>query len=223
MQKQIVGLIPIKANSDRIKSKNLRPFADTNLYELKLSQIKRVQGFSRVVISSEDEGVLKIAQQYGFDTHLRDPKYSTSHVPMSEVYSYIAGELNEEHIAWINATNPLAETELYEGAIEAYQQLGKQYDCLLSVYKLQDYIFYQGKPVNFKPYPWPRSQDLEGMFSMSFVINLLRREDMVRWGSCVGNHPYLYEMDSVSSTDIDFAEDFEFCEMVYRKRQVQRG
>ena len=38
----IVALIPVKANSERVKSKNLRKFGKTNLLELKLSHLKKV-------------------------------------------------------------------------------------------------------------------------------------------------------------------------------------
>ena len=49
--KEIVAVIPVKGQSDRIESKNLRPFSDTNLYELKLSQLKKVTGFKEIIIS----------------------------------------------------------------------------------------------------------------------------------------------------------------------------
>ena len=35
---EITGIIPVKAKSERVKNKNLRKFADTNLYELKINQ-----------------------------------------------------------------------------------------------------------------------------------------------------------------------------------------
>ena len=73
--------------------------------------------------------------------------------------------------------------------------------------------------INFKRYPWPRSQDLEGTLAMSYVINILRREDMIKWGSCVGFSPYFYTLDQTISTDIDFQIDFEFCEFIYNKRK----
>ena len=37
----IVGIVPVKANSERVKKKNLRKFGDTNLFELKLKQLKK--------------------------------------------------------------------------------------------------------------------------------------------------------------------------------------
>ncbi|MGB2601583.1 MAG: hypothetical protein WBD00_03410, partial [Candidatus Omnitrophota bacterium] len=218
MKKEIVALIPVKGSSERVESKNIRPFHDTSLYELKLDQLKAVQGFANIIVSSEDDRMLEIAKEKGFGVHVRNPKYCTSSVPMSDVYSHIASEIEGEHIAWVNVTNPLAGPEVYERAIEEYNTMPTEYDCLLSAYEVKDYLFHEGKPVNFKPNPWPKSQDLSGVLAMSFIINILRREDMVKWGSCVGSNSYFFCVDGVTSTDVDFQEDFDFCEMVYKQR-----
>ena len=45
LNNKITGVIPVKAKSDRVKRKNLRKFADTNLFELKLSQLKKTKCF----------------------------------------------------------------------------------------------------------------------------------------------------------------------------------
>jgi len=215
----IVAVIPVKGNSERVKYKNLRPFFDTSLFELKLSHLQDVSGFSDKVVSSEDDGVLEIAQDYGFSVHKRDPSYSTSSVPMSSVYSYIASEVKGENIAWVNVTNPLAEAPIYENAIEQYRGMGVKHDCLLSVYELKEYVFFKNKPVNFPPSPWPKSQDLEGTYAMSFIINILKRKKMVQIGSTVGENPCFYICDSIDSMDVDYQDDFDFCEFIYKKRR----
>jgi CMP-N-acetylneuraminic acid synthetase len=213
----IVGLIPIKGSSERVPNKNLRHFHGKSLYELKLQQLSNAKGFEKIIVSSESEKVLNIALENGFDIHKRDPKYSTSHVPMSDVYSYIASEIEGDNIAWLNATNPLAETEVYNQAIESFRKMDPSFDCLLSAINVQENLFYNGIPVNFSPKPWPRSQDLQGLTSLTFVINILKRTDMINWGSCVGESPYFYYMDKLESWDIDTQEDFDFCEMIYAR------
>jgi CMP-N-acetylneuraminic acid synthetase len=218
MKKEIVGLVPVKGQSERVIEKNTRNFHNTTLLELKLDQLSNTQGFENIIVSSEDSSILQIANKKGFDTHHRDPKYSTSKVPMSDVYSYIASEITGENIAWINVTNPLVETEIYDNAIEIYNELDTGYDCLLSAIELRENFFYQGKAINFDRSPWPRSQDLSPVLSLSFSINILKRDDMVRWGSCVGTSPYFYCLDKIDSWDIDNQEDFDFCEMIYQQR-----
>ena len=109
---KVTGVIPVKGKSDRILQKNLRKFANTSLYKLKLSQLKKTKNFEKFIISSEDEKVLMEAEKFGYGTHYRDPYYSTSKVPMSEVYSYIASEINADYVAWINVTNPLVNAQI---------------------------------------------------------------------------------------------------------------
>ena len=210
--------VPVKGKSDRVKQKNLRNFAGSSLLEIKLDQLKDAKGFDEIIVSSEDSEILKTAEREGFSTHNRNPKYSTSEIPMSEVYSYIASEIIGENIAWINVTNPLAETDIYSKALEIYQNMEDSYDCLLSSMNLQENVFYNGKPVNFSPSPWPRSQDLYGLASLTFTINILKREDMISWGSCVGSSPYFYYLDKLESWDIDDQTDFDFCEFLYKKK-----
>ena len=66
MKGTIVGLVPVKGSSDRVKQKNLRSFCNTSLLELKLNQLKNVKGFNDIIVSSEDEEVLKVAESKGF-------------------------------------------------------------------------------------------------------------------------------------------------------------
>jgi len=218
MKGSIVGLIPIKAVSERVNNKNLRDFHGKSLFELKLDQLSQASGFDKIIVSSESKKVLDIAIANGFGVHERDPKYSTSEVPMSEVYSYIASEIEGDNIAWINATNPLTEPHVFTKAAKLYHDMESSYDCLLSAVEVQENIFYNGVPVNFSPYPWPRSQDLKGLCSLTFVINILKRSNMVNWGSCVGNSPYFYYLNKLDSWDIDTQEDFDFCELMYKER-----
>ncbi len=217
----IIGIIPVKGNSDRVKKKNLRKFANTNLFELKLSQLKKTTKFKSFIVSSENKKVLRIAEKKGFQTHLRDPYYSTSKVPMSEVYSYIASSIDSKYVAWINVTNPLAEAKVYDKAVTIFNKVKTKHDCLLSAVNNYENYFYKGKPINFKPTPWPRSQDLRPLISLPFVINILLRKNLIKWGSCVGKKPFFYKLDPVISTDIDNKHNFDFCEMIYRKRKYR--
>jgi len=216
---KIIGIIPVKEHSVRVKKKNTRKFANTNLLELKLSQLKKTKNFSNFLVSSESKKILTVAKKKGFLTHLRDPYYSTSKVPMSEVYSYIASSIEAEHVAWINVTNPLAGPKIYDKAVTIYKKIYKKYDSLLSATENYQNYFYNKKPINFKPIPWPRSQDLKPLISLPFVINILKRKDLIKRGTCVGKKPYFYILNSIDAMDIDNLKDFILCETVFKNQK----
>ena len=212
----IIGVIPVKESSERVKGKNLRKFHNTNLYELKIAQLKKTKNFSKFMVSSESKKVLKIAEKNGFLTHLRDPYYSTGHVPMSEVYSYVGKNTNSRIIAWINVTNPLADHNVYDKAVELYSKL-KNNDCLLSAVENKENYFFKNTPINFKRSPWPRSQDLKPLISLPFVISILKTKDLIRWGSCVGKKPYFFKLDNITALDIDTQNQFDYAQFLFKK------
>ena len=216
---KIIGIIPVKEHSVRVKKKNTRKFANTNLLELKLSQLKKTKNFSNFLVSSESKKILTVAKKKGFLTHLRDPYYSTSKVPMSEVYSYIASSIEAEHVAWINVTNPLAGPKIYDKAVTIYKKIYKKYDSLLSAIENYENYFYNKKPINFKRSPWPRSQDLKPLISLPFVINILKRKNLIKEGTCVGKKPYFYILNNIDAMDIDNLKDFIFCETVFKNQK----
>lgn len=220
MNLDITALIPVKANSQRVKKKNLRNFADSNLYEIKLKQLQKTKCFKRIIVSSECMKVLNVANKYGFETHLRDKYYSTSEVPMSEVYSHIASQLQGKYIAWINVTNPICDKRIYKYAVKKFLENHKKYDCLLSAVMCKQNFFFKDKPINFYRSPWPRSQDLEPLISLPFAINILERKKMIQWGSCVGHKPFFLFINPLIATDIDDEESYILAETIYKNKNL---
>ena len=76
--KEIIGLVPVKGNSERVSKKNLRRFANTTLLDLKLNELSKSKGFEKIIVSSENDEVLSTAKKKGFDVHERNAIYSTS-------------------------------------------------------------------------------------------------------------------------------------------------
>ena len=214
----IVAIVPVKGNSVRVKKKNLTKFANSNLFKIKLKQLKKTDCFKKIVISSESKKILNYAKKNGFGIHLRDKFFSTSKVPMSDVYKNIASEIDGEYIAWINVTNPLCDEYIYQSAVKKFKTISKNYDCFLSAVKNKQNYFYKNKPINFKRSPWPRSQDLQPIISLPFAISILKRKDMIKWGSCVGKKPFFYFLNSLVATDIDDQSSFKIAELLYKKK-----
>ena len=63
-------------------------------------------------------------------------------------------------------------------------------------------------------------KEIIGLESLSFAINILKRKNMIKWGSCVGKKPLLMEFPQLNSWDIDFDHDFKFCEAIYKSKKI---
>ena len=67
MRDEIVAIIPIRKNSQRIKNKNFRKFFNNkSLLEIKIEQLKKVKLIDKIVVSSDSKKAEQISRKYGY-------------------------------------------------------------------------------------------------------------------------------------------------------------
>lgn len=60
---KITAVIPIRTGSQRVKDKNLRPFGDTNLMELKIKTLFQVPELTSIVVNTNSEEAIDIVNK----------------------------------------------------------------------------------------------------------------------------------------------------------------
>jgi len=215
----IKALVAVRSGSQRVKNKNIRPFAGSTLLELKISQLKRISALDGIVVNSNDDGMLKIASNMGCETVKRDEYYASNVVSMSDVYQNMAENIDADTIAYINVTNPLLEDETIIKSIEMYYKQREIFDSLNSAHLIKEFLFKDNLPINYDLRHQPRSQDLPDIMALNFAVSILERKTMIENKNVVGLKPYLFCIDELEATDIDNEIDFVFSEFMYRKRQ----
>lgn len=218
---KIKALVAVRSGSVRVSNKNLRPFAGSNLLELKLCQLKRIPNLNGIVVNSNDEGMLQIAQEYGCEVVKRDVVFSSNEVSMSDVYQNMAENFNGDVVAYINVTNPLVRDESLYNTIEIYRKICKEFDSVNSAHYIKEFMFKDNKPINYDLLKQPKSQDLPDILALNFACNVISREQMIKCKNVVGRKPYIHPIDELEATDIDSQIDFEFAEFVYNRLQVK--
>ncbi len=213
---KIKALVAVRSGSMRVQNKNLRPFAGSSLLEVKLAQLKRIKGLDGIIVNSNDDTMLSIAEKMGCETVKRDPYYASNEVSMSDVYKNMAENCDCDVIAYINVTNPLLKDETIEKAIEEYKNM-KDFDSLNSAHLVKEFMFLDNKPVNYDLKNQPRSQDLPDYYALNFAINIISKEKMIECKNVVGEKPWIYGIDEIEATDIDNPIDFDFSEFVFKK------
>lgn len=214
---KITALVAVRSGSQRVKNKNIRSFADSNLLEIKLNQLKRIPEIDEIVVNSNDTDMLEIAKKNGCKTVLREPYFASNEVSMSEVYKNMAENIDAEVIAYINVTNPLIKDKTISDAIKEYKKNIGKYDSLNSAHLIKEFLFKENKPINYDLKFQPRSQDLPDIAALNFAVNIISKDKMIECKNVVGNNPNIFLIDEVEATDIDNQIDFDFAEYVYKK------
>lgn len=211
------ALIAVRSGSERVINKNLRPFAGSNLLELKIKQLKGIKELDGIIVNSNDDRMLEVAENLGVETVKRDPQYATSGASMSDVYKNMAENFNGDIIVYANVTNPLVKSESYSNAIKTFKDIRNKFDSLNSAHLIKEFMFLDNKPINYDLEHQPRSQDLPNIYALNFAFSILTKEDMIKYKNVVGHSPYMYELTEAEAIDIDTEFDFEIAEFLYRK------
>ena len=219
---KIKALVAVRSGSVRVKNKNVRTFGDSNLLEIKLQQLLRIKNLDGIIVNSNDDSMLKIAESYGVETVKRDSYYASSEVSMSAVYRNMAENFSGDVVAYINVTNPLMKDETIFNLIEVYRSMGKEHDSVNTTHLVKEFMWQNGQALNYEPLNQPRSQDLPDIHALNFAVSLISKEKMIELKNVVGEKPFLYPIDYYEATDIDNEIDFEIAEYLFMKKIMER-
>ncbi len=212
----IKALIPVRSGSKRVANKNIRPFADSNLLTIKIKQLQRLKNLDGIVVNSNDDEMLDIARSLGVQAVKRDEYYAGDNVT-NEMYKNIAENCDSDIIMYTNVTSPMIEDSTIEKCIDFYFANCKQYDSVNTAHYIKEFLWLDGKPINYELSKTPKSQDLPNIMALNFAINIIKRDRLIELSHYVGKNPYLYPVDKVEAIDIDDMVDFEFAEFMYKK------
>lgn len=63
---KVTAVIPIRSGSQRVKDKNLRPFADTTLMENKINSLLKVPELDSIIVNTNSEEAIEIVEKKYF-------------------------------------------------------------------------------------------------------------------------------------------------------------
>lgn len=222
MSQVVKALIAARSGSVRVQNKNIRPFAGSTLLEVKIEQLKRISNIDGIVVNSNDEEILSIAERMGVETVKRDPYYASNTVSMSDVYKNMAENMNCDVIVYANCTNPVIKDETIFDIVDFYAKNKDKYDSVNSAHLLKEFMFKDNLPINYDLRHQPRSQDLPDISALNFAVNVLSKQTMIECKNVVGVKPYLFNIDQIEATDIDNPIDFFIAEQIYHKLFIDK-
>ena len=215
----VTAVILVKGDSSRLPHKNMLPFAGSNLLIHKIRQLKEVKDITSIVVSSESDELLSMAESEGVIAMKRPIQYADESLPICEFVSWLGQTLEGDHMMWACVTSPLVEAALYQKAIDTYfEKLKEGYDSLVTVAPFKHYLMDDNGPFNFsRGCEHPNSQNLQKLYLFTNGIQLTPREKYVEWGDRIGPKAYLMEVSKKEAIDIDDIYDYKFAISMYEE------
>lgn len=100
--KSNIAIIPARLGSKRIKQKNIKIFYSKPIIQWTYEILKRSKIFSKIILCTESEKIIKECQKFGFNDYLkRDKKLSRDHVGTNLVIEYAINKL-EKNLSFQN-------------------------------------------------------------------------------------------------------------------------
>jgi len=226
---RIVALLPMKANSERVKGKNFRDFCGKPLFRWILDTLLEVEEIDQIIINTDARQILAdngLTDTDRITIRDRKPEICGDLVSMNLILADDVANVPADIYLMTHTTNPLMSADTIRKALAAFreaQATGKA-DSLFTVDKVQT-RFYRAdcSPVNHDPDNLIPTQHLEPWFEENSNLYIFTRESFAKTNARIGKQPTMYEGPFFESIDIDTPSDWDFAVVAARYLQEQKG
>ena len=218
MKKKIVAILPVRKGSKRIKNKNFKNFAQSNLFEIKLKSLKRVALIDEIIVSTDSETAIEIAKKHKIQYHRREKYFASSKCTNSEFFENLAKSIEGDFLMYTPCTAPLIKSTTIQKFLKKFLSIYPKIDSMNTINYVKEHLWLNHKPLNYNPLNSPNTQDLPNIMKLTYGINIISRKKMIAKKNVIGDKPFFYEINDLESIDIDNPIDFIFAEYLYKKK-----
>lgn len=233
----LLGIIPARGGSQRIKNKNISNFCGNPLITYSLVAAQDSGIFDEIHVSTDSPDIARVAKEAGFPVlFMRDPTLADSHTPLVPVLQWVLSEYQKmgktfSEVCCLMPTAPLVNGDDLRSAVDIF----RRQDGTLPL------IAVSGFPV---PIEWAmdidpdgiaiprspeklsiRSQDLKKCYYDNGSFTFFTSRHLLTPDGLSDPRMIAYCMPKSRSVDIDDPEDLELAEILYlgnRARNLSR-
>ena len=207
--KKIVAVMPIKMNNERLPGKNTKMLGGKPLIQYQLDNLLLVQEIDSVNVFCSNEALIPFLPK-GVNFVKRPIELDLPTANFSQIFDAFTKQYDADIYVFDHATAPFVTVETIRECLSAV--LSGQYDSAFCATKIQDFLWQNGKPLNFDATNIPRSQDIEPIYRETSGVYVFTREVWQSLHRRIGNHPYVKEVSFKEAVDINNPEDFQLAE-----------
>lgn len=234
---KVLGLIPARSGSERVKNKNIRILGNKPLMAYTIEAALNSKILDKIVVSTNSQEIASIAKEYGAEVpFLRPDDISLSHSTELQFHLHAVSELaagqyySPDLIVNLYPTCPFRKSSSIDAAVEKIIQ-DPQADSLRSVrlcmehpYKmwrisgnyLERFINADSKESQTLSY-----QLLPTVYIQNACIYITRLNTIINKRSTIGDKVIPFVMDDIESVDINNELDFLLAEAMIKSSEIK--
>jgi CMP-N-acetylneuraminic acid synthetase len=214
-----VAVVPIKLNSVRLPNKNIKNFKNGNpLCYYIFQTLLKLKTIENVYVYCSDIRIKNFLPK-GVKYLRRSTDLDKDSTKINEVLSAFAKDIPADVYIMAHATAPFIDYKNIESGLSAVYS--GEYDSAFSVIKLQSFFWMNNKPLNYQLNKIPRTQDLDPFFMETSGFYIYKSDTILNQNRRIGEHPFLVEVSTIESIDIDTKEDFDIAEALFNHLLLQ--
>lgn len=219
--RSLTALLPMKAHSARVTSKNFRMIAGKPLFRWILDTLCETDAIDQVIINTDAREILADnglkSGDYRGKVLIRDRKQEIcgDFVSMNLVLGDDVANVPSDYYLMTHTTNPLLSCATIEKMIAAFAEAEAKgaVDSLFTVTRRQARFYSpDAAPINHDPDNLIRTQDLPPYMEENSVCYLFTANSFAKTRARIGVRPILYETPRLESVDIDERSDWFMAE-----------
>ncbi|MCM1231758.1 MAG: acylneuraminate cytidylyltransferase family protein [Ruminococcus flavefaciens] len=213
---KIAAYVPIKLNNVRTPGKNIKPLSDgTPLCKLLFRTLALVNNIDEKYCFCSDEAICNYLEP-GIDFLKRDKRLDQNEIRCDEIIRAFIDQIAPDIIVLTHVTSPFLSVDTIEQCVKKVKS--GEYDSAFTVAPVREFLWKDGKPMNFDAACTPRSQDLPEIYRETNGVFVFTREVFEKTNRRVGVNPYLCPLNFPEIMDVNNPEDFMLVDAVYTNR-----
>tara|TARA_Y100001970_G_scaffold2704_1_gene3167 strand:+ start:19148 stop:20296 length:1149 start_codon:yes stop_codon:yes gene_type:complete len=217
---KIIGMIPARLGSTRVKNKNLRMINDKPLIQYIIDSALQSEYLNQIYINSEADIFNEIAKTNNINFYKRDQKLSTDSATNDDFAIDFINNIDCDILVQLLPTSPFLSYREIDNFIK--NMIEMKYDTQISVSNIKIESIYNNSPINFdQKKKTPPSQLLEPIKAYACGIMGWKVENFKnninKYGAAYhggdGNIGF-FDLKGFSTIDIDNEEDFLLAEAI---------
>ncbi len=210
-----VALIPIKLGSKRVPGKNIKPFYDgTPLMHFIQRVCLESDRIDETYIYCSDDAVKDYILPGA--KFLKRPEFlNGDNINANDFIREFMKTVDADIYVNAHTTSPFAKVETINTCID--KVASGEYDSAFCAESIKAFMWENGKPINFDPAHFPRTQDLPLIYAETSIAYVFTKETFNKYNRRVGIKPYIHEVGKIEAIDIDYPEDFDIANAIYKE------